>query len=108
MNNFDSDAPYLGRPKHSGRSKIALSADSYRDKGGQQLETQILALQANNILSLQQAQNSKLWRNLKRYSQIVSILRAGKSQFIRLEWNNWTKSRTSYLRKELTVIGGKI
>jgi len=47
-----------------------LSADSYREKVGQ-LETQILALQANNILKLQQAQNKLNMANLKVQSDSI-------------------------------------
>ncbi|MFT5771746.1 MAG: multidrug resistance efflux pump, partial [Algoriphagus sp.] len=47
-----------------------LSADSYREKVGQ-LETQILALQGNNILKLQQAQNKLNMSNLKVQSDSI-------------------------------------
>lgn len=47
-----------------------LSADSYREKVGQ-LENQIQALQANNILKLQQAQNKLNMANLKVQSDSI-------------------------------------
>jgi multidrug efflux pump subunit AcrA (membrane-fusion protein) len=47
-----------------------LSADSYREKVGQ-LETQIKALQGNNILKLQQAQNKLNMANLKVQSDSI-------------------------------------
>ncbi len=47
-----------------------LSADSYREKVGQ-LETQILALQGNNVLKLQQAQNKLNMANLKVQSDSI-------------------------------------
>ncbi len=61
-----------------------LSADSYREKVGQ-LETQISALQANNILKLQQAQNQLNMANLKVQSDSIYFEQAKVNYLIGVE-----------------------